>query len=213
MKKLALLTVLVGLVSALFSGCASMQTLPVYERSTETKMIVIQEKIEDGLKTGALTPDQAKMYLSTLKEIETDYAGLRGKSVSREERNRLQGRIDVLENVVNRALAPAKKDDDPKDSFWERVGRDIGALPKTEKDKEPTMGDRIITLQGEIDDGRSSGRFSLARGDNFQAVLDYVRREYLRMMKGGRSPSMEEKEVISRLLDSLETDLTLVPRI
>ena len=38
-------------------------------------MILIQEKIEDGLKTGALTPDQSSMYVATLKDIRTDYKG------------------------------------------------------------------------------------------------------------------------------------------
>jgi hypothetical protein len=190
-----------------------MQTRPVYERNTEDKMIVIQEKIGDGLKTGALTPDQSRMYLESLKDIQTEYARLKGKSLSREERNGLQGRLDVLGDMVNRALTPAKKNEAPKDSFWEHLGRDMGVLPQTEKPKEPTMGDRIITLQRKIDAGRSSGAFSLTQGNDFQAVLDYARSEYLRMMKGGRSATQEEREVISRLLDSLETDLSHIPQL
>jgi hypothetical protein len=190
-----------------------MKTSSAYERSTETRMIVIQEKVEAGLKAGALTTDQSRMYLATLKDIQTDYAGLKGNNVSREERNSLQGRLDVIGDVVNRALAPAKKIEGPKDSFWERLGRDVGVLPKTEKPKEPTIGDRIITLQKKIDDGRNSGAFSLKQGNDFQTVLDYTRSEYLRMMKGGRSVSNEEKEVISRLLVSLETDLSHLPRL
>jgi hypothetical protein len=43
-------------------------------------MIVIQEKIGDGLKTGALTTDQSQMFLTTLKGIRTDYEGRRGLS-------------------------------------------------------------------------------------------------------------------------------------
>ena len=213
MKRLVIFTVLAGLLLALFSGCASMRTSPAYERSTEIKMIVIQERIEDGQKTGALTPDQSRMYLETLKDIQTDYAGLRGKSVSREERNNLQVRLDVLGDVVNKAITRTKKNEKLKTSFWERVGQDIGALSKTEKNKEPTSGERIITLQRRIDDGRSSGAFSLKQGDDFQALLDYVRSEYLRMMKEGRPASVEEREVISRLLDSLESDLKLVPQL
>ena len=54
MKNFAFLTVLVVFGLALFSGCASVQTWPDYERSAENKMVVIQEKIGDGLKTGAL---------------------------------------------------------------------------------------------------------------------------------------------------------------
>ena len=213
MKKLVIFTVLAGLLLALFSGCASMRTSLAYERSTETRMIVIQERIEDGQKTGALTPDQSKRHLETLKDIQTDYAGLRARSASREEMNSLQGRLDVLEKVVNRALTPANKNEKPKSSFWERVGQDIGVLARTEKPKEPTIGDRIIRLQKKIDDGRSSGAFSLKRGDDFQSVLDYARSGYLRMMNGGRAATPEEREAISRLLDSLEADLAQVPQL
>jgi hypothetical protein len=213
MKKFALLTVLMGLGLALFSGCASMQTRLGYERSAETKMIVIQEKIADGVKTGALAPDQSRMYQATLKDIQADYAGFRGKSVSTEERNSLQGRLDVLGDVVYRALNPAKKNEAPKDSFWERLGRDMGVLPSTGKTKEPTMGDRIITIQKKIDDGRSSGAFSLKQGNDFQAVLDYARREYLRMLDGVRPATIEESAAVSRLLDSLESDLNHLPRL
>jgi len=45
-------------------------------------MVVIQEKIGDGLKTGALSPDQSQMFLTTLKGIRTDYEALRDKVIS-----------------------------------------------------------------------------------------------------------------------------------
>ena len=80
MKKAVFMTVLMVSVLALLSGCAtSPQTWPDNERSAENKMVVIQEKIGDGLKTGALTPDQSQMFLTTLKGIRTDYAKLRDK--------------------------------------------------------------------------------------------------------------------------------------
>lgn len=213
MSKLTLLTVLMGLAIALFSGCASMQTRTVYDRSTETKMIVIQEKVEDGLKTGVLTPDQSRMYLDTLKDIRTDYAMIKDKSVSRDERNRLQVRLDVLGDVINKALASPVKAGESADSFWERVGRDLGVLPKAGEIKEPSLGDRVLYLQKKIDDGRSSGIYSLSQADEFQARLDTIRSNYLLATEGGRSATIEEKEVFSRLLDSLESDLRLFPLI
>jgi len=202
-----------GLAIALFSGCASMQTRTVYDRSTETKMIVIQEKVEDGLKTGVLTPDQSRMYLDTLKDIRTDYAMIKDKSVSRDERNRLQVRLDVLGDVINKALASPVKAGESADSFWERVGRDLGVLPKAGEIKEPSLGDRVLYLQKKIDDGRSSGIYSLSQADEFQARLDTIRSNYLLATEGGRSATIEEKEVFSRLLDSLESDLRLFPLI
>ena len=210
MKKLALLTILMGLVLAMFSGCASMQTSSVYERSAEDKMISIQEKIEDGVKAGALTPDQSQTYLATLKDIRTDYTGLRGKSVSREERNSLQGRLDALGEVIDRALPRTEKNEKTAESIGERFGSWIEWLFLSDKIEKPTRGNRIITLQRRIDDERSSGRISLAEASEFQDRLDYVRSEYLRMMEGS---AYEEREVISRLLDSLEADLKQVPQL
>jgi hypothetical protein len=99
MKNLILSTALMAFVLALFSGCATMpQTWPDDERSAENKMVVTQEKIGGGLKTGALTPDQSQMFLTTLKGIRTDYTQLRGKKVYRDEWDKLDARLDALGN-------------------------------------------------------------------------------------------------------------------
>jgi len=183
MKNAILLTVLMVFGLALFSGCASVQTWPDYERSAENKMVVIQEKIGDGLKTGALTPDQSQMFLTTLKGIRTDYTELRDRRVYRDEWDRLLGRLDVLGEDINRALA------------------------RTTRIEEPRNGDRIVALQRRIDDGRINGRLPLTEGREFQSRLDSIRRDYLRMTEGGRYTTYEERADISRRLDSLETDL------
>ena len=183
MKNFAFLTVLVVFGLALFSGCATMQTWPDYERSAENKMVVIQEKIGDGLKTGALTPDQSQMFLTTLKGIRTDYTALRDKRVYRDEWDSLLGRLDALGDEINRTLArPARIE-------------------------EPRNGDRIVSLQRRIDDGRINGRLPLTDGREFQSRLDSIRRDYLRMTEGGRYTTYEERTDISRRLDSLEMDL------
>jgi hypothetical protein len=183
MKKVIFMTVLMVFGLALFSGCATTQRWPDYERNAENKMVVIQEKIGDGLKTGALSPDQSQMFLTTLKGIRTDYTELRDKRVYRDEWDRLNGRLDALGDEINRALArPARIE-------------------------EPRSGDRIVALQRRIDDGRISGRLPLTEGREFQSKLDSIRRDYLRMTEGGRYPTHEERTDISRRLDSLEKDL------
>jgi len=183
-KNAILVTVLMVCGVAVFSGCASMpQRWPDSERSAENKMVVIQEKIGDGLKTGAITPDQSQMFLTTLKGIRTDYTALRDQRVSRDEWDGLLGRLDALGEEINRALArPARME-------------------------EPRNGDRIVALQRRLDDGRISRRLPLTEGREFQARLDSIRREYLRMTDGGRSTTYEERADIARRLDSLETDL------
>jgi hypothetical protein len=186
MKKAILLTVLMVFGLALFSGCASIQTWPDNERSAESKMVVIQEKIGDGLKTGALTPDQAQMYLTTLKGIQTDYTALRDKAVYRDEWDRILGRLDSLEEEINRALARP-----------ERPARI----------EEPRNGDRIVSLQRRIDDVRINRRLPLTEERDYQSRLDSIRRDYLRMTERGRSSTYEDRADISRRLDSLEMDL------
>ena len=184
MKKAILLTVLMVFGLALFSGCATLpQTWPDNQRSAENKMVVIQEKIGDGLKTGALTTDQSQMFLTTLKGIRTDYEALRDRSVQQEEWNSLLGRLDALGDEINRALA------------------------RTTRIEEPRNGDRIVTLQRRIDDGRTSGRLPQTEGRDYQSRLDSIRTDYLRMTEGGRSTTYEQRADISRRLDSLETDL------
>ena len=66
-RKVIFMSVLMVFGLALFSGCATTQTWPDYQRNAENKMVVIQEKIGDGLKTGALTPDQSQMFLTTIE--------------------------------------------------------------------------------------------------------------------------------------------------
>jgi hypothetical protein len=182
-RKVVLLSVLMVFGLALFSGCATTQTWPDNERNAENKMVVIQEKIGDGLKTGALSPEQSQMFLTTLKGIRTDYAVLRDKRVYRDEWDRLLGRLDALGDEIDRALA------------------------RTTRIEEPRNGDRIVSLQRRIDDGRINGRLPLTEGREFQSRLDSIRREYLRMTDEGRYTTHEERTDISRRLDSLETDL------
>jgi len=185
MKKIVFMTVLMVSVLALFSGCAAMpKTWPDYERNAENKMVVIQEKIGDGLKTGALTPDQSQMFLTTLKGIQTDYADLRDKRVYQDKWESLNGRLNALGEEIDRTLArrPARIE-------------------------EPRNADRIAALQRRIDDGRANGRLPSLEGREFQSRLDSIRRDYLRMTEGGRYTTSDERADISRRLDSLETDL------
>ena len=52
-------------------------------------MVLIQEKIGDGLKTGMLAPEQTQMFLKTRKDVRSDYTALRDKVVFRDEWDRL----------------------------------------------------------------------------------------------------------------------------
>ena len=184
MKKVILLSLLMVFGLALFSGCATTQTWPDYERNAENKMVVIQEKIGDGLKTGELSPDQSQIFLTRLKSIRIDFEALREKRVYRDEWESLLGRLDALGDEINTAMARTPRIEEPRRN-----------------------GDRIVDLQRRIDDGRISGRLPLTEGREFQSRLDSIRREYLRMTEGGRYSTAEERADISRRLDLLEADM------
>lgn len=169
---------------AVLSGCATMpQTWPGNERNAENQMVVIQEKIGEGLQSSTLSLDQSQVFLTTLKNIRTDYANLRDRRVYRDEWDRLFVRLDGLEKDVDRALS--------------QPARMIG----------PRNGDRIISLQRRIDDGRINRRLPAREEREFQSRLDSIRREYLRMTEDGRYPSREESFDVSQRLDLLERDL------
>ena len=189
MKKNILLLVSVVFGLALISGCASMQTWPDNERSAENRMVVIQEKIGEGLKTGALTPDQSQFFLTTLKGIRKDYTELRGRSVYRNEWESLLERIDALEDEINRAMT------------------------RTTRIDAPRSAERIVALQRSIDDGRISKRLPLKDERDFQYRLDNIRHDYMRMTEEGRYPTYDERTDISRRLDLLESDLNRTTRI
>jgi len=182
-KSVGYLTAAMVFVLVLITGCAAIQVWPDDQRTAENKMFVIQEKIGDGLKTGALSLDQSQSFLTELKLIRTDYAALKDKSVYRDEWDSLIGRIDALGKKIDSALV------------------------RTTRIQEPSNGDRIVALQRTIDDGRMNGRLPLAEGKDFQARLDAIRSDYSRMTEGGRSPTYEETADISRRLDLLEINL------
>src|SRR6266498_1838832 len=156
MKKILLIS-LVPLALIILTQCASWQTWPAYESRTQDRLMVLQEKIGDGLKTGALTPNQAGILLKKLENIRVDYLELRGKRVYREEWERLLVRIDDLEIEINAALG--------------RPPRIVGI----------GLDERFIIIQRRIDDARVSGRLSEGETRDFQVRLDAVRSDYLRM--------------------------------
>jgi len=175
----------IGLLTA-FLGCAAMQTWPNNERSAESRMVVIQEQIGEGLKSGALTPDQSQSFLTKLKVIQKDYMELRDQKVYRDKWDSLLARLDALGDEINRA-----------------------SVRTTTRIERPVNGDRIIGLQKRIDDGRINDRFTQQAGRDFQVRLDGIRSDYLRITEGARYVTPEERTDISRRLDLLSKDLDL----
>jgi len=174
---------LIVLATTLISSCAAMHTWPDEERSAESKMVTIEQRLGDGLRTGKVTPDQTQMYLTSLKDIRIDYSELRNKPVYREEWNNLHRRLDMLGDEINRELMRG-------------TGR-----------RTPVYEDRTITLQRDLDAARTDRRLSSTEEREFQARLDSIRRDSVRLRESGSSTRYQEKEDLARRLDALARDL------
>ena len=164
---------------ALLTGCATRpQTWPDPEKGTETKIIIVQKKIGEGLQTGTLSSAQAEKFLTSLEGILTDYTALKDKDVFPNEWERLNARIDELGDEISRAPRPPREE----------------------------LLKRIVALQRKIDDGRISGRLPSQEGRELQSRIDFIRRDYLRVTEGNRSTSYERADIVRRL-GSLEREL------
>lgn len=183
MMKTTYALLLILLATTLISSCASMHTWPDDERSAESKMVTIEQRLGDGLRTGGLTPDQTQMYLTSLKDIRIDYSELRNKPVYQEEWNNLHRRLDMLGDEINRELMKGN-------------GR-----------RTPVYEDRTITLQRDLDAARRDHRLSPTEEREFQARLDSIRRDSVRLRESGSSTRYQEKEDLARRLDALARDL------
>lgn len=183
MKRMLMLAGTVIMAAAVLAGCLAPQTWPDYNRSAESKIVVIQEKIGDGLKTGSLTADQSQMFLTTLKGIRNDNLMLRDKPVAQREWINLHARLDALNAEIDQAKVRQ------------------GTVESSRN------GDRILLLQSRIDDGRTARRWSATNERDFQYRLDAIRQDYLHLTDNGRYATAEEKSDIDRRLDSLERDV------
>lgn len=159
---------------------------PEYERRAEDRMLLLQERIGEGLKTGALTTEEARAHLARLEDFRRDYRTLRDDTPSQDDWDSFFRRLDRFESEVDRDLSRPPR----------------GELPRIE--------DRILALQRRIDDARSAGRLTPPEGRDFQARLDAIRTDYSRVM-ATRALTYEERSDISRRLELLETDLNRFP--
>ena len=183
MKKFVMLTGMAVIAAVFLAGCIAPQRWPDYKRSAESKIVVIQEKIGEGLKTGSLSADQSQVFLTTLKGISTDELALRDKPIVQREWVDLHARLDALDAEIDRSkVRPATME-------------------------SSRSGDRIILLQSRIDEGRTARRWSVTDERDLQYRLDAIRQDYLRKTDNGRFATAEESSEIDRRLDALESDV------
>jgi uncharacterized protein YlaN (UPF0358 family) len=185
MKKILFLVVVPVMMAVLIQCVSTPQRWPAYERRTEDRMFLLQQRIGNGLASGELTPNEAQNLLAKLENIRREYTVLRERRTTAEEWDPLLGRLDDLEREVNRVRAQPSRID------------------------ETRIEDRMIVLQRRLDEGMMAGRLTRVQGREFQVRLDAIRREFLQQIKD-RPLTQEEKGDISSRLDSLERDINRV---
>ncbi|HZD54692.1 MAG TPA: hypothetical protein VE080_00425 [Candidatus Aquicultoraceae bacterium] len=187
--KYVYLAAVAWLAALVLAQCAAVpQRWPEYERRADARLVLIQERIGEGLKTGALTTDESQAHLARLEDARREYGALRDRPATREEWETFLRRLDALEADVD---------------------RDLRRPPPPRLDL-PRIEERILSLQRRIDDGRTTGRLTPVEARDFQARLDAIRADYLRMREG-RPYTYETRTDLLRRLDLLEADLARYP--
>jgi uncharacterized protein YlaN (UPF0358 family) len=185
MKKVLFLVVVPVMMAVLVQCVSAPQRWPAYERRTEDRMFVLQQRIGNGLASGELTPNEAQNLLAKLENIRREYTVLRERRTTAEEWDPILGRLDDLEREVNRVRAQPSRID------------------------ETRIEDRMIALQRRLDEGITAGRLTRVQGREFQLRLDAIRSEFLQQIKD-RPFTPDERSEVSNRLDSLERDINRV---
>ena len=197
MRKLPLLGI-VPIALVILAGCAAgPQRWPEYERTAESRLMVIQDRIGDGLKSGALTPNEAQTHLARLEELRGEYRLLRDRPTYQGDWDAFFRRIDQLEADVRRDLAYPPRVSPPPPP----------PPPVYPPETDLRIEDRIISVQRGIDEARRTGRLTPTEARDYQARLDTIRADYTRMREGRPITPGEQSDILRRL-DLLESDLS-----
>jgi hypothetical protein len=203
MKKILFLGI-VPLAAVFLAQCAAgPQKWPDYERRAEARMMLLKERIGEGLRSNALSTSEAHSYLARLEAAQRDYVVLRDKLAYREEWETFLRRLDQMEAEVNRDLARPVRIVPPPVVVEPPPVRVEPPL------EAPRIEDRISALQRRIDDARAAGRLTPGEGRDFQARLEAIRGDYSRWITG-RTITYEERTETWRRLDLLEADLNRI---
>src|SRR4030043_1408770 len=144
MRKILFLVVVPVMIAVLIQCVSVPQRWPAYERRTEDRMFLLQQRIGNGLASDELTPNEAQNLLAKLENIRRDYMVLRERRTTAEEWDPLLGRLDDLEREVNRVRAQPSRID------------------------ETRIEDRMIAPPRRIEEGITAGRLRGIPGREFQ---------------------------------------------
>ena len=140
------------------------------------KMDNLQQRIDEGVKSGKLTGQEAKGVQNQLNSIRRGFDNAVKNGLSDREAKHFNQRLDTLSKEVY------KEKHDREDT------RSAGRIDH-----------RISELQKQIDDGSRRGSLTPVETKNLQSRLDGIRAHYGRAQKDGKLTDQEIRAIQTRL--------------
>jgi chromosome segregation ATPase len=178
MKKM----MVVGVLFLLLAGVTAVWAGP--SDQIRGKMDSLQRRIDEGIKSGALTGQEAKRIQNQLNSIRKGFDSAVRNGLSDREAKHFHQRLDTLSKEVY------KEKHDREDN------RSAGRIDH-----------RISELQKRIDDGSRRGSLTPVEKKNLQSRLDGIRSHYERAQKDGKLTDQEIRAIQARL-DTLSKSVT-----
>lgn len=170
------LFIVFAVVPSLYGGPA--------EQQINSRIHELQRRIDDGAKTGALTPAESKnlqMRLDKIRE-QVEKAQTKRYGLSEGEVKSINNRLDILS----------------KDTYREK--RDMQTTHTADQ-----ITHRINEMQKRIDNGYRDGSLTGSESKSLQAKLDNIQSHFERAQKG--TLSEQDIRAINRKLDLLSKDI------
>ncbi|MDQ7787872.1 MAG: hypothetical protein RDU01_09695 [Thermodesulfovibrionales bacterium] len=185
MKKISVLFIAFGLLS-IVASCAVSSQRPVYqERSAYNKQGVFYERIENqqsrinqGIKSGELTRQEAGILLDNLNWIRDKYARMTANGIlTQNEQELLDKMLDKNSEMIRN-----KKNNPAKQLY------------------DADVQERIDRQQRSINQGLTSGELTRREADIVQDNLNNIRGRFTKMRKDGIL-TIKELEKLDKMLD------------
>jgi len=155
------------------------------ERHISKRISELQEGIDSGVHTGAITPDESKKLQSRLDKIQENFDKAQGKR---------HGMRDGEVTSINSKLDALSKD----------IKRERRDLQTTRTDDKITR--RINEMEKRIESGHRNGSLTGSEAKSLQARLDGIRDRLGRAQKNGLSD--HEIRTINHELDELSKKIS-----
>jgi len=154
------------------------------EKHISKRISDLQQKIDSGMQTGTITPDEGNKLRSRLDKIRDNF------DKAKEKRH---GMSDGQVSSVNNKLDALSKD----------IRREKRDLQTTRTDDKITH--RINEMEKRIESGHRNGSLTGSEAKSLQARLDGIRDQFERAHQNGISD--QEIRLINRRLDDLSKNI------